>query len=83
MIVRQCAQRRTAVNVAVCPSENRGPAGCADRICAKTVAEAHAALSNPVEIRRLVYSAAVATHGMRSVIVRHDEQDLWSLLWHQ
>ena len=64
------------VDMAVLTRQNHRPAGGADGIRTKAVVETHAFVGDPVEIRRLINLAAVAAHGVRGVIVRHNIDDI-------
>ena len=66
-----------AVDMAVFSSEDDGPAGSADRVGAEAVVKSHAPLGDAIEVGRFVDFAAVATHGVRGVVVGHDEDDVW------
>ena len=61
---------------------NHGAAGRADRVGAEAVVEAHATVGDTVEVGRAVDAAAVATHGVRRVVVGHDEEDVWARVGH-
>ena len=65
-----------AVLVAVLAGEDRGAAGRADGVGAEAVGEAHAAVGDAVDVRRLVDAAAVGGDGVGGVIVGHDEEDV-------
>ena len=64
------------VDVVPCAGEDGGAAGRTDRVGAEAVVEAHATLRDAVEIGRPVDAAAIATHGVRCVVVGHDEEDV-------
>ena len=72
-----------AVLVAVLAGEDGGAAGRADRVGAEAVGEAHAAVGDAVDVRRLVDAAAVGGDGVGGVVVGHDEEDvgLGALPW--
>ena len=65
-----------AVLVAVLAGEDRGAAGRADGVGAEAVGEAHAAVGDAVDVRRLIDAAAVGRDGMGGVIVGHDEENV-------
>src|ERR1041384_1848900 len=62
--------------MAVFARDNRRPARTADGVDAETIAEAHAASGQPIELRRLVDAAAVRADRVRRVIVAHDEKNI-------
>ena len=67
---------RHAVDVTVLAGENARAARRADGVDAETIFEPHPGVGDAVEVRRLVDEAAVATHGMRRVVVGHDVEDV-------
>ena len=75
-VVHHGGQRGDAVQVVVGAGQDRGPARRADRVGAEAVVEPHAAGGDAVEVGRAVDAAAVAAHGMRRVVVAHDEQNV-------
>jgi len=60
--------------------------GCAawstDRIGAKAIIEPGSFISNSVKIRRLIDSAVVAAHSVRSMVIAHDKNDIGSRVIH-
>ena len=68
-----------AVEVGVFSREHRRPAWGANRIANKCIVEAHAVAPELVEVRRGVDLGSVRRNRVRSVIIRHDEEDVWSL----
>ncbi len=79
---RDCAWGRAvlpgvdAVLMAVLAGENGGAAGRADGIGAEAIGEAHAAVGDAVDVRRLVDAAAVGGDGVGGMIVGHDVDDV-------
>ena len=55
------------------PGKNRGPAGRADTVGAKTVVKTNSIFSQSVDLRRFVNFAAITTDGVDGMIVTHDE----------
>ena len=76
----KAVEDRHAVEVRILACENRRATGRADRISHEAVREAHPVFGNSINVRRAIYLTAVSADGMRSVIVRHDEDDIGSLL---
>ncbi len=74
--IERFVQRVDAVLVAVLAGEDRGAAGRADGVGAEAIGEAHAAVGDAVDVRRLVDAAAVGGDGVGGVIVRHDVEDV-------
>ena len=64
------------VDVVPCAGEDGGAAGRANRVGTEAVVEAHATLRDAVEVGRPVDAAAIATHGVRRVVVGHDEEEV-------
>ena len=64
---------RHTIDVVVGACEDRGSAGCTDRVSTKAVVEPHTSTCNPVQIRSFVDTAPIATHRVGCVVVRHDE----------
>jgi len=73
-IVEVGADGGNLVDVVVGAGEDGGAAGLAQRVGAKTIGKAHAALGDAVEVGGLVDATAVATHGVCGVVVGHDEE---------
>ena len=71
-----CHEHGHAVQVAVFAGEDCGTARRADRIDGIAAVKPHPLIREPVQLRRLVHSAAVGADGVRRVVVRHDEQDV-------
>jgi len=69
-------QRGHAVDVIIGARQNRSAAGRTDGIGAKTIIKSHAALRDAVDIRSLINAAAISADSVRSVIVRHDEENV-------
>jgi hypothetical protein len=65
------------IDMVVGPRQNGCSGGCTDSIRTEAVVKAHALVGDPIEIRRPIDPTAVATHGMGSVVVGHDEQNVW------
>ena len=76
-------QRRHTVDMVVGTSQDRGSTRCADGVCTEAVVETHPVLRYSVKIGRLIDAAAVAAHGMRGVVVGHDEQDVGPAILHR
>ena len=66
------------VDVIVGASQDRGPAWRANPVRAEAIIQPHAFIRNPVQVGRRIDPATVATHGMGSMIVGHDEHDIWA-----
>ena len=67
---------RHTVLVAVLAGKNRRAAGRANRVVHEAAREEHAVLRDAIDARRLIDATAVGAHGMRRVVVRHDEEDV-------
>ena len=65
-----------AVEVRVLTSEQSGAARGADGIDDEGIDEARSALSQSIDIRRLVHLRTVGRDGMLRVVVREDEEDV-------
>ena len=74
--VKRRGEGGNAVDMVVGAGEDHGAAGRADRVGAEAVVEAHATVGDTVEVGRAVDAAAVAAHGVRRVVVGHDEEDV-------
>jgi hypothetical protein len=59
--------------VTVFPGQDAGTAGAADGIHRKTIKESHSIVRNTIEVGSLIDLAAVATHRVSCVIIRHNE----------
>jgi hypothetical protein len=81
-IVHLACERRYIVHMVICASQDSRPTGRAYRVCAETVVEAYPAVTDPVEVWRLVDPAAITTHGVGSVVVGHDEQYVRAFVFH-
>jgi hypothetical protein len=75
-VVEVRGQCRDAVDMIVRAGQNRRAARRADRVGAEATIEPHAASRDPVQVRRFVDAAAVATHCMGGMVVGHDEEDV-------
>ena len=64
------------MEMAVLSGEDGGPAGGAYPVGAKAVVEPHTFPGDPVDVQGLVEAASIAADGLRSVVVRHDEDDI-------
>ena len=69
-----------AIEVTILAGEDAGAAGSTDRVGDEAVVELHSSGGNSVDVRGLVYLAAIGADGMGGVIVGHDEDDVRTLL---
>ena len=69
-------KRRYRIDVIVGASQYCGSTGSADRVGDVTVIESHSLVGEPVKIRRVIDSPAVAADRFGRVIVRHDEKNV-------
>ena len=65
-----------AVDMAVFPGEEDGPAGSADGIGDETVLEQGAFPCQPVDVRCFDKCASIAADGLLGMVVRHDKEDV-------
>ena len=75
-VVHHGGERGDTVHVVVGAGQDRGPAWRADRVGAEAVVEPHPAGGDAVEMGGAIDAAAVAAHGMRRMVVAHDEQNV-------
>ncbi len=64
------------VEMTVFSGQDDSPAGGADAVSAEAVLESYPFCGDAVDVGCLVDPASVTAHGMRGVIVRHDEQNV-------
>lgn len=79
-IVEMGVERRYAIDVIVGAGEDGGTAGRTDTVGAETVVKTHPAIGDTIQIGRLIDAAAVTTHGMGGMVVRHDKDDVGPLI---
>ena len=65
-----------AIDMTVFAGENHRPAGRTNRIGAEAVFKQHSLFGKSVEVRRLIYLAAVAAKRVRSVVVCHNKDNV-------
>jgi len=65
-----------SVEMTVFTGQDDSPAGRADAVGAEAVLESNSLGGDAVDVGRRVDPASVTAHGMRGVVVRHDEQDV-------
>ena len=64
--------------MAVCSREDGGAGGRTYTIVYVAVVESHAVLSKAVEIGRMVDAGAVAGYRFGSMVIGHNEDDVWA-----
>ena len=62
------------------PCQNGSARRRANAVRNIAVIEQHALFRNPIEIGGLVDACAVTGNGLRGVVVRHHEDDIWAIL---
>ncbi len=71
------------VQVTIFTRQNHGTTGSADGVRNVATIEPHALLRDAIQIGRLIHPTSVATHGLKCMIVRHDEQNVRPLVGHR
>ena len=63
---------RNPIHMVVGPGEHRRPTRCADRVRAVGIVEPHPLIGDPIEVRCLVYAAAICADRVGVMVVGHD-----------
>jgi hypothetical protein len=64
--------------MAVFPSQDNGAAGRTDAVRAETVLESDALSSESIDMRRFIDPTSITTHGVCSMVIRHDKDNIRS-----
>ena len=73
-------QRHNAIDVVISTTKNSSSARSADTVGHITVIKQHALLGKTVDVGRVVDSSSVTADGLRSMVISHNEDDVWTAI---
>ena len=75
-VIKMRIQRGNLIHMIIGPCQNGGAAGRANRIGYIAMIKPHAFICQPIQIRRMIDTAAITADGFGSMIICHDKQDI-------
>ncbi len=75
-IIERGGERGGPIDVVIGAGQDCGAAGGADGVGTETIVKPDTAVGDAVEVGRFIDAAAIAAHGVRRVVIGHDEDDV-------